>query len=1172
MRILGIKLQNLNSLKGFHEVNLASGPLSAAGLFAITGPTGAGKSTLLDAITLALYGRAARYANTANPADMMSRHTSESSAEVIFEVPKGRFRAEWRLRRSRGSSEGKVQPAKRYVYDDQTGSSVAQLAGEVEKTIEELIGLDYPRFLRSALLAQGEFARFLNSKPDERAQLLESLTGTSIYSELGMLAFQETSRRENAVRLMDQVLTQIVLLTEEERRSREDQLRQFEEELRAKKIEQQEVEIQLASARELKNLVVTEARLLEDKEKLEARKRSAAPALDQLARHRGTEVFREDIAHFDSAFVRTKEQRAHGQQVEADLRQVRSRFAATLTASCRLADQLLRQEQLAFQQQQAAFVASQIEKEKKEKWLLEHQCDEALDSILPNLLLNLRALQQARAQARVSSESLARVDSFIAADETALANFVRQIEMENASLLTSKEAKEAAERGVSTLLDGKSPGQFEQDLENLRKREMAIGELIGLTGIREHQARQIDQIRTEQTRLQENIAKAIQRAGDAKSAADLASERLTLALDRLATARLRSSLEQHRSALESGQPCPLCGALEHPYREPGHQETPHAAIETEVASRQQQLKLVQCDRDQALASLTRLQTELANAGTALQKLQREAAQTSENIGRIAAEHAWPADAPARIAAVKSEILESIRLLKSRIAEINRARDHASASVQVWRNAESAVALSAARKSHQEQQIAARKEQSKQHASAFQASIQDESRLAASLLPLLRPLDLDVPAAGHEQDAAGLLERRKKEFQEAKTSCEQLAAKLQTAAFDLQTRKTALESLQGKARHSHERAEQHGLTATTVDERAIGDLASSWTSLETAETAVNALESDWKVARDKEAGLRRALAEAEAGLEQMRQRFQAKLEGTAFASVEALRAARLEASAAAQLETLAQQLQSEHHALEGSVGTVQKSMAELRGRFVAEGPRADELFAQKQTLAASIETRVAGAARLRDELARDTSNRLQHQEKAEALKNEKQRLQIWTHLKSLIGSHDGSLFRRFAQGISLDAMVHHANQHLARLNDRYQLKRKPGEGLELEIVDLYQAGVSRPMASLSGGESFLASLALALGLADLAGRNVRIDSLFIDEGFGALDADTVEVAISALESLRRNDKSVIIISHLDLLKERISTQIVVERHQGGESRLKVCSHSIFPPDRSWKLAD
>ena len=135
-------------------------------------------------------------------------------------------------------------------------------------------------------------------------------------------------------------------------------------------------------------------------------------------------------------------------------------------------------------------------------------------------------------------------------------------------------------------------------------------------------------------------------------------------------------------------------------------------------------------------------------------------------------------------------------------------------------------------------------------------------------------------------------------------------------------------------------------------------------------------------------------------------------------------------------------------------------------------------------------------------------------------------------------------------------MQHANGHLYHLNPRYSICREDQnpEKLNLQIEDHHQADVRRPMNSLSGGESFLASLALALGLADLTGRNVAIDTLFIDEGFGSLDATTLDLAIASLERLRQREKTVGVISHVELLKERISTQIVVNKQAGGTSTL------------------
>ena len=160
------------------------------------------------------------------------------------------------------------------------------------------------------------------------------------------------------------------------------------------------------------------------------------------------------------------------------------------------------------------------------------------------------------------------------------------------------------------------------------------------------------------------------------------------------------------------------------------------------------------------------------------------------------------------------------------------------------------------------------------------------------------------------------------------------------------------------------------------------------------------------------------------------------------------------------------------------------------------------------------------------------------------------------MNDLIGSQDGSKFSRYAQSISLDILTRHANRHLVKFSDRYKICLDQEEELNLQVEDLYQAGTTRPMSSLSGGESFLTSLALALGLSDFAGRKVRIESLFIDEGFGNLDSETLESALSALECLRGDYKTVGIISHVELLKERIGTQIVVEKKLGGESKILI----------------
>ena len=169
---------------------------------------------------------------------------------------------------------------------------------------------------------------------------------------------------------------------------------------------------------------------------------------------------------------------------------------------------------------------------------------------------------------------------------------------------------------------------------------------------------------------------------------------------------------------------------------------------------------------------------------------------------------------------------------------------------------------------------------------------------------------------------------------------------------------------------------------------------------------------------------------------------------------------------------------------------------------------------------------------------------------------KQHYDDLSYLNSLIGSQKGDKFRRFAQGLTLDHLVHLANAQLERLHGRYLLQRKESGALELQVLDTWQADTVRDTKTLSGGESFLVSLALALALSDLVSQKTSIDSLFLDEGFGTLDSETLDTALDALDSLNASGKMIGVISHIEAMKERIPVQIKVKKMSGlGTSRLE-----------------
>ena len=191
------------------------------------------------------------------------------------------------------------------------------------------------------------------------------------------------------------------------------------------------------------------------------------------------------------------------------------------------------------------------------------------------------------------------------------------------------------------------------------------------------------------------------------------------------------------------------------------------------------------------------------------------------------------------------------------------------------------------------------------------------------------------------------------------------------------------------------------------------------------------------------------------------------------------------------------------------------------------------------------------------LTSDTRHRINQQALFDQISTQTLDADLWQRLDGLIGSAKGDKFRKFAQGLTLDHLLQLANRHLVRLHGRYLLRRKITGELELDIVDAWQGDATRDTRTLSGGEGFLVSLALALALSDLVSNKTSIDSLFLDEGFGSLDGDTLEIAFTALDSLNASGKMIGIISHVEALKERIPAQIRVEKGGGiGHSRLVV----------------
>lgn len=262
----------------------------------------------------------------------------------------------------------------------------------------------------------------------------------------------------------------------------------------------------------------------------------------------------------------------------------------------------------------------------------------------------------------------------------------------------------------------------------------------------------------------------------------------------------------------------------------------------------------------------------------------------------------------------------------------------------------------------------------------------------------------------------------------------------------------------------------------------------------------------------------------------------------------------------QLEQLKQNLENQRRQAQTLVTQTAETLAQHQQHRPDDGLALTVTVEQiQQELAQThqkLRENTTSQGEIRQQLKQDADNRQQQQTLMQQIAQMTQQVEDWGYLNSLIGSKEGDKFRKFAQGLTLDNLVHLANQQLTRLHGRYLLQRKASEALEVEVVDTWQADAVRDTRTLSGGESFLVSLALALALSDLVSHKTRIDSLFLDEGFGTLDSETLDTALDALDALNASGKTIGVISHVEAMKERIPVQIKVKKINGlGYSKLE-----------------
>ncbi|VVM36770.1 hypothetical protein PS663_00062 [Pseudomonas fluorescens] len=1211
MKILAIRLKNLASLAGPFEIDFTAEPLASAGLFAITGPTGAGKSTLLDALCLALFGAVPRLGDTGqakmpdadsdisigDPRTLLRRGTGGGYAEVDFVGVNGRrYRARWEANRARDKASGKLQNSRQSLFDLDSDQLLASQKTEYKTQLELALGLNFEQFTRAVLLAQSEFSAFLKANDNERSELLEKLTDTALYTQLGRRAFDKAKEARDAHKQLQDQATGVVPLAPEARVELDQQFDAAQHHLKTQQAQLKQLELQHTWLKELREWQERQRDATEQLQRAQQDWDNQAPQrhdlsrLDQLAPHRHQFARQAELSTLLAplaAHIQLHSQRQtdlHTRQAQAQQQQATAQSAlATALKHQGDAVPLLRQ---AFEAQSTlAHLTKELAKRTEDQQQQGNACTEG-QSLLNGLLEKQQHVAerlQRLATELDRSAALAPLSEAWSAYRDRLQQLMligNRLNKGQAELpQLEQRATDAAEqftrqREALDLLyqeAGAEPHAVAEQIQLLasllqdnRKQQRAFEDLTRLWDSQQQLDQHAAALTQKLTAAAQQREQLNQTGLQTKAELTVAEQTLTVTKQLLERQRLArsASVEELREQLQDDHPCPVCGSHEHPYHQPEallqslgrHDENEEASAQKVVDSLKEKL------------------TELRGEVGGLIAQQKEYLQQQEHL--VAQQQAlkpsldahplatalFNQDAAKRGAWLDQQLgqlTQSITQDEQRQGALLNLQQNAGRLQQQLQAAQEASQQARQLLIDQQRELATDRERLEQELNAFTNLLPAHTleglrtEPAATFMQLDQQVSQRLEQLGHQRDELAEQQERQQAIEKEQTHQQHRQQQLDTLIQQVteltvqqQTAQEKLSALLGE--HGSAEQWQHHLDQAVTQSRQSESDASK--QLQELHNALIQLAADLKALQERQ----QALQAEQHALDTRINEWRALHPELDDAGLD-----RLLGYDDAQVNQLRQQLQHSEKAVEQAKVLLQEREQRLAEHQALHNGNldAEALDSALATFNQQVVESEKQCAELRARQSEDQRRQDANQAFAEQIAKAYDEWQRWARLNALIGSATGDTFRKIAQAYNLDLLVHHANVQLRQLVRRYRLKRG-GSMLGLLVMDTEMGDELRSVHSLSGGETFLVSLALALGLASMASSTLKIESLFIDEGFGSLDPESLQLAMNALDGLQAQGRKVAVISHVQEMHERIPVQIQVKRQGNGLSTLEV----------------
>ncbi len=1149
MKILNLYFKNINSLEGESLIDFQKKPLVNAGVFAITGPNGSGKSSILDAITLALYGETFRFERPAE--HVITENTTESFAQIEFSVADKKFKSHWQLKRKNGHVKGQLLEPTMELFA--LNGSGEELLGESLQTvysqITKIIGMDFHNFSRSIMLAQGDFAAFLNALDNERMDILEKMSSANVYEEHKQQLKIKKQQSEQALAQINTELKRLTLMSDPQLQACEDDLIDFKEQLDDYRQQQNELKQQLAWYQRIKSF----SRQLVDLEKKQSLSHEqfeqVQKKLQKITALEMVKVFKEDVDAIDEQQQHFNQSKKALDSVEYEWGQLKKKQAQLNTETSaesvkgkNTAEQKQVIDKCRYQVQQKSVVlktetgsvklinkqisSNEAQKAETLSWLNTHPADKSLLEGLPETQ-KLKQLTRDLEKLKLQYNELEKQSTTV---QQSLKKVKDNESSEVQKIVETKRDLIEIEQALEEMIKESPLIEREQLVEDQLQRTQNFRELYTLAKINNRVTKSgfLGLFSNKKTEKRLTVGQLEQ---EAIALTGQISEALFLrnTLEKaILNEKLLKKLLQHRTHLENGKPCPLCGALEHPFFKSPPRET----------NSQQALKDLNIKLQLLIIKADKIKRQILNT----QQLDKKEVENDNSLQKNCSQ--WHVLSNKLNVASKKLDIDNFSLMKQLLKkeedELNQFKQHLS----LFQQQELLI-------KKLKIQLASEKENAanlKTKLSQLQTKTDALPQTLATLKTQLEQMKTDEQTLNDKtiKQLALLGEKMPIKNKDALLA-ERLNVRLQDYRVYLEAEQLVENKLAQLNKELSERQQKIKQLNAEISENEQVLAVEDGIGLYLAITEKQIKIVDGKQLFEQQQQL----------LQQLEQTLKEKLHSSQFVDLNELKKS---------LALVAEQevIEQKHASLQQQADHLETEQQQVQARLEAEQNLKlsqddyETLEAKRRALNEKISI-------TNDEIRYTTDKQhkqeiMQQQQTMLSEKLQQQQQDFNESEKNLRESDEnGIVFRRRVQLKIAMQLLSQTNKILEKISDRYYIRQAPSEtGLALEIEDTKQQNSRRLPKSLSGGESFVVSLALALGLSELANNGKAVNSLFLDEGFGTLDSETLYTVVSTLQSLQAQGKTVGVISHVDGVRKRIKTRIEMIKKPNGLSKLRKIS--------------